>query len=78
MESLVAPDRLRARVLLWAEEETKLKSLHPKAKNILEALLYRGEVPRGEAPYVIGTSSSGSRRIVSDLTQYGAIGSASP
>jgi Fic family protein len=78
MESLIAPDRLRARVLLWADEETKLKLLHPKAKNLLEALLYRGEVPRGEAPHVIGTSASGSRRIVNDLAKYGAIRSASP
>lgn len=78
MDSLIAPDRLRARVLLWAEEETRLKLLHPKAKNLLEALLYRGEVPRGEAPHVIGTSASGSRRIVNHLTKYGAIRSASP
>ena len=78
MDSLIAPDRLRARVLLWAEEETRLKLLHPKARNLLEALLYRGEVPRGEAPHVIGTSASGSRRIVNDLTKYGAIRSASP
>ena len=78
MESLIAPDRLRARVLLWAEEETKLKLLHPKAKNLLEALLYRGEVPRGEAPQVMGTSSTGSRRIVNDLAKYGAIRSDSP
>jgi hypothetical protein len=62
MESAIAQDRLRTRVLLWAEEETKLKLLHPKAKNLLEALLYRGEVRRGEAPHLIGTSASGSRR----------------
>jgi hypothetical protein len=67
-----------ARVLLWAEQETKLKLLHPKAKNLLEALLYRGEVPRGKALQVIGTSASGSRRIVSDLAKYEAIRSPSP
>jgi hypothetical protein len=67
-----------AAIFRTSEEETKLKLLHPKAKNLLEAMLYRGEVPRGEAPNVIGTSPSGSRRIVNDLTKYGAIRSASP
>ena len=49
MESLVQPDRLRARILLWAEEEIRLNTLPPKSGNILEAVLYRGELPRGDA-----------------------------
>ena len=48
MEELVQPDRLRTRILLWAEEEIRLDSLPPKAGNVLEALLYRGELPRGD------------------------------
>jgi hypothetical protein len=39
MEELVQPDRLRARILLWAEEEIRLDQLPPKAGNVLEALL---------------------------------------
>jgi Fic family protein len=78
MESLVQPDRLRVRVLLWADEETKLKVLNSKAKTLLEALLYRGEIPRGEAPKVIGASSSASKRAVSDLLKLGAIRSETP
>ena len=42
MESLMQPDQLRTRILLWAEEEIRLKWLPPKAGAILEALLYRG------------------------------------
>lgn len=78
MESLVEPDRLRARVLLWAEEEAKLKLLNPKAIHLLEALLYRGQVPRGEAPRVIGASGSVSRRAVADLFKLDAIRSDTP
>ena len=48
MEDLVQPDRLRARILLWAEEEIRLDALPPKSGGVLEALLYRGELPRGE------------------------------
>ncbi|OFX13530.1 MAG: cell filamentation protein Fic, partial [Alphaproteobacteria bacterium RIFOXYD12_FULL_60_8] len=49
MESLVEPNRLRTRVLLWAEEEIRLGRLWPKSGAILEALLYRGQLPRAEA-----------------------------
>jgi len=36
MESLFQPDRLRIRILLWAEEEIRLGELPPKSTNILE------------------------------------------
>jgi len=48
MESLVQPDRLRDRILTWASEETRHSDLPPRAGAILEAILYRGELPRGE------------------------------
>jgi Fic family protein len=67
MESLVQPDRLRARILLWAEEEIRLGFLPPKSGNILEAVLYRGELPRGDADTVVGTGERQARRIVSAL-----------
>lgn len=67
MESLVQPDRLRARILLWAEEEIRLGLLPPKSGSILEAVLYRGELPRGAADTVVGTGERQARRIVSAL-----------
>lgn len=48
MEGLMQPERLRARILLWAEEETRLNRLPPRAGTVLEAVLYRGELPRGD------------------------------
>ena len=47
MESLVQPDRLRARILGWAEDEVRTGALQPKAGKILEAVLYRGELASG-------------------------------
>ena len=41
MESLMQPDRLRTRILLWAEEEIRGNALPPKSGSILEAVLYR-------------------------------------
>jgi hypothetical protein len=55
LENLVQPDRLRARILLWAEEEIRLGELPPKSGSILEAVLSRGELPRGDANSVVGT-----------------------
>jgi hypothetical protein len=73
MESLVQPDRLRARILLWAEEEIRLGHLPPKSGSILEAVLYRGELPRGDAEAVVGTGARQARRIVSALVETGVL-----
>jgi Fic family protein len=78
MESLVQPDRLRIRILAWADEEIKLGTLPPKAGSILEAVLYRGELPRGEADVVVGTGARHARRIVSALVEKGVLISDNP
>ena len=78
MESLMQPDRLRARILLWVEEEIRLSALPPKSGNILEAVLYRGELPRGDAAGVVGTGERHARRIVSALIERGVLASESP
>jgi len=69
MENLVQPDRLRARILLWVEEEIRLGNLPPKSANVLEAVLYRGELPRGDAAAIVGTGDRQARRIVSTLLE---------
>jgi Fic family protein len=78
MESLVQPDRLRVRILLWAQEEMSLGSLPLKSDKIMEAILYRGELPRGEAGNVAGTGERQARRIVSALMDKGVLTSESP
>lgn len=78
MEGLVQPDRLRTRILLWAEEEIRLGELPAKSGSILEALLYRGELPRGEADVVVGTGERQARRIVSALFEKEVLISESP
>ena len=78
MEGLVQPDRLRTRILLWAEEEIRLGSLPRKSGSILEAILYRGELPRGDAATVVGTGARQARRIVSALVDKGVLVSESP
>jgi len=73
MEDLVQPKRLRDRILLWSEEEARADTLPPKAGRILEAILYRGELPRGEVPELLGASERHARRIVAALADHGVI-----
>ena len=67
MEGLVQPDRLRDRILIWTEEEIRAAALPPKSGAVLEAVLYRGELPRGEVAHIIGTSERQARRVTSAL-----------
>jgi Fic family protein len=73
MEKLVQPERLRDRILIWTEEEIRGGQLPPKAGAILEAILYRGELPRGDAEKLLGSSPRHARRITSALTQRGIL-----
>lgn len=73
MEDLVQPERLRNRILLWAEEEIRLEALPQKADRILEAVLYRGTLPREEVPALVDTQRRQATRIVSDLIKAGVL-----
>ena len=73
MEDLVQPDRLRNRILLWVEEEIRADALPKKAGRILEAILYRGELPRGDMPQLLGASDRHARRVVAALIERGVI-----
>jgi Fic family protein len=73
MESLMQPDQLRTRILLWAEEQIRLGELPPNSGAILEAVLYRGALPRADVPAIVGTSERSARRIVSPLLESGVL-----
>jgi len=73
MEGLMQPDRLRARILLWAEEEIRLDRLPPKSGAVLEAVLYRGELARADVAELVGTGERQARRFVASLTDAGVL-----
>ena len=77
MEELMQPDSLRTRILLWTEEEIRLNRLPPKSGAVLEAVLYRGELARGDAAGIVGTGERQARRVVSALIERGVVTSAS-
>jgi Fic family protein len=77
MESLIQPDRLRARIQLWAEEEMRVGTLPAKSGLVLDAILYRGALPRSEIVELVGTGDRQARRIVAELAKHHVITSES-
>jgi Fic family protein len=67
MRRLVAPDKLRARIMIWAEEEIRTGALPARSGDVLEAVLYRGELPRSDVPKLLGMTDRSARRITSAL-----------
>jgi Fic family protein len=73
MEKLVQPDRLRDRIMIWAEEEIRADALPAKSGVVLEAVLYRGELPRGEVANLLDTGERNARRVTSALLGHGVL-----
>ena len=77
MESLVQPDRLRDRILIWVEEEIRGKRLPSKASAVLGAVLHRGELPRRDVAGLTDAGERQARRVTSALIHRGALSSES-
>src|SRR5438093_11513314 len=63
----------RARSLLGAEEEIRLNKLPPNSAAIIEAVLYRGELPRADTANIVATGERQARRVVSALIDRGVL-----
>ncbi|MGH6893875.1 MAG: Fic family protein [Dongiaceae bacterium] len=77
MESLVQPSRLRDRILIWAEEEIRSGELPAKAGFVLEAVLFRGKLSRGDVAALLGMGERQARRVTSALLEAGVVTSES-
>ena len=77
MAGLMQAERLRDRIMIWAEEEMRAGALPPKSDIVLRAILYQGVLERGEVDSMLGMSERAARRITSALLKAGAITSES-
>jgi len=77
MSGLMQPDKLRDRILVWAAEEIRGGALPPKSDIVLRAVLYQGELPRGEVASLTGQSDRAARRITAALVETGILTSES-
>lgn len=78
MEKLMQPELLRTRILIWAREEIAMGNLPQQSLQILEAILYRGEVTRGEMTEILNVTDRHARRFTSVLIEKGIIYSDTP
>ena len=78
MEELVQPDRLRERIMSWAEEEVRRDALPLKSGQVLEAVLFRGALPRADVAPLLGVTDRHARRIVAALLDRGVLVSEGP
>jgi len=73
MEGLMEPETLRTRVLRWVRGEIDAGALPKKAGGLVEAILYRGSLPRSELANVLGTADRTARRIAAPLIERGVL-----
>lgn len=78
MEKLMQPDLLRTRIILWAKEEIQLGNLPLQSVQILEAILCRGEISRGDMSEILHVTDRHARRLTASLIKKGVLVSDSP
>jgi len=77
MVELMQPKKLRARAMIWCEEEIRSGDLLPKSDRVLGALIDRGELARREVSDLLGMSERSSQRVTRVLLDEGVIKSRS-
>lgn len=75
MTDLMQPTRLRDRILKWASEEVSYGNLPDQAPRVLDAILFKGALPKSEAPSVLGQSERTARSVTTALAKQGIISS---
>jgi Fic family protein len=78
MERLVQPAALTGRIIRWAEEETTAGRLAPRSDRLLEVLVLRGELERGDVERLLSVSERTAWRTTSSLLEAVALVADSP
>ena len=73
MGELVAPDKLRARILSWADQEIRTRALPPQSAKVLERILYQGKLARDEISSMFDVTPRQARRYIQPLADYGVL-----
>jgi Fic family protein len=77
MESLMKPDRLRDRIMIWVEEEMRAGNLPAKSGTVLRAVLLQGSMTRADVVSLLNVNERTARRVTSALLDSGALTSKS-
>lgn len=75
MSDLMQPKLMRDRIMKWAEEETAYRNLPARASRVLDAILFRGSLPKSEVADAMGQSVRSARAATNALSKLGIIAS---
>jgi Fic family protein len=73
MEGLMQPAAFRDRIMKWAEEQVAYSTIPAKAPRVLDAILFKGSLPRAEVPDVINQSERTANLATQALAKHGII-----
>src|SRR6266852_4767620 len=76
MTSLFEMDSLVKRLRFYVERSDE--RLHPASAALLEQVLVRGEIERGEVPRIVGLPARTARRVLNDVISEGLLASNTP
>ncbi len=77
MGKLIEPNKLRERVLNWTGQQIEEGLLPHSSIALVQAVLYKGELARSEAPALLGVTDRQARRVTSALVERGVLTSQS-
>jgi hypothetical protein len=78
MVGLMQPKALRERILGWAADEIRYGHLPATASKVLDAILFKGSLPRNEMADVIDQSDRSARNVTTALSKESIIFAAGP
>ena len=78
MEGLMQPAAFRDRIMKWAEEQVSYGTMPAKAPRALDAVLFKGALPRAQVAEVINQSERAANLATQALVKHGIIASDGP
>ncbi len=73
MSEMLQPRSLRSRALTWVQHEIEAGQLPRGAEMVMNAILYRGELDRGEVSILARASDRSARRVTAALIKSGVV-----
>jgi Fic family protein len=75
MEGLMQPAAFRDRIMKWAEEQVGFGTIPSRGPRVLDAVLFKGSLPRAQVAEVLGQSERTANNVTQALVRHGIISS---
>jgi Fic family protein len=73
MEKLMTPGAFRDRITSWADEQVRFGTIPSRAPRVLDAILFRGSLPKSEVAGVLDQSERTANNVTLALVRHGII-----